>query len=304
MNNLEPGYKQLQREGILKTRAEQLKEILESCDLCPHLCGVNRQTSKRGFCRSDNDLLVASYSPHFGEEKPLVGANGSGTIFFSHCNLRCVYCQNFDISCGLYGHKTTVEELADIMLDLQERDCHNINLVTPTHFVPQIVEALWIAAESGLNIPVVYNTGGYESMKTLKLLENIVDIYMPDIKYGDEKKAKKYSGIPNYPEVAKQAVKEMHRQVGNLITDDQGIAQKGLLIRHLVLPNGLSDTEKVMKFIAEEISPDTYVNIMAQYHPAHKALYVPELDRRITMEEYREAVKIALKYGINPNPDG
>lgn len=299
----QPGYKRLQQKDILEERAKQLKEMLESCDLCPHLCGVDRQKNKLGFCRSTKDVVIASYSPHFGEEKPLVGKNGSGTIFFSHCNLRCVYCQNYDISCGLYGHKATIEELSEMMLDLQERGCHNINLVTPTHFVPQIVEALVTAAENGLSIPLVYNTGGYESIKTLKLLENIVDIYMPDIKYGDEHRAKKYSGIKDYPEVVKKAVKEMHRQVGNLITDEKGIAQRGLIIRHLVLPNGLSDTEKVMKFIAEEISPDTYVNIMAQYHPAHKAHVHPDLDRRVTLEEYQEAVRIALTYGVKPNPD-
>lgn len=299
----QPGYKRLQQKDMLRKRAAQLKEKLESCDLCPHLCGVNRKEGLLGFCRSTKDLMVAGYSPHFGEEKPLVGEYGSGTIFFSHCNLRCVYCQNYDISCGLYGNKTTVEDLSDMMLDLQENSCHNINLVTPTQFVPQIVEALVIAAENGLNIPLVYNTGGYESIKTLKLLEDIVDIYMPDIKYGDEQRAKKYSGIKDYPKMVKKAVKEMHQQVGNLITDEKGIAQKGLIIRHLVLPNGLSDTEKVMKFIAEEISPDTYVNIMAQYHPAHKAHVHPDLDRGVTREEFREAVKIALKYGIQPNPD-
>lgn len=301
--DFQPGYKKLQQKGILKERVVQLKLTLESCDLCPHLCGVDRLKSKTGFCRAAQDPIVASYSPHFGEEKPLVGRHGSGTIFFSHCNLRCVYCQNYDISCGQYGHKTTLKELSDMMLDLQERGCHNINLVTPTHFVPQIVESLSMAAEKGLNIPLVYNTGGYESIKTLRLLENIVDIYMPDIKYGDEKMAKKYSGINNYPEVVNRAVKEMHRQVGNLITDERGIALRGLIIRHLVLPGGISGTEEIMRFIAQEISPNTYVNIMAQYHPAHKAPFYPPLDKRVTLKDYQKAVKTALKFGIKPNPD-
>ncbi len=300
MENFKPGYIELFENGTLKERVKGGMKRLLNCDICPHNCGVNRLGGEKGFCRTLKHMIVSSYAPHFGEEKPLVGENGSGTIFFAYCNLRCVFCQNYDISCGLYGQKATAEEAADMMIDLQEQGCHNINLVTPTQFVPQILESLEIAAGEGLKIPLVYNSGGYDSVKTLKLLDGIVDIYMPDIKYADEKTAKKYSGIRNYPQIVREAVKEMYRQVGNLITDKKGIAQKGLIIRHLVLPHGLSGTEQVMKFIAEKISPDAFVNVMAQYYPAHKAHLFPELSKRLSMDEFQEALKTAEKYGIRP----
>lgn len=300
METFEPGYIKLFKNGILKKKVKDGMKRLENCDICPHNCGVNRMEGEKGFCRTTKDLMVSSCSPHFGEEKPLVGTKGSGTIFFTYCNLRCVFCQNYDISCGLYGNKVTAEAASDMMLDLQEQGCHNINLVTPTQFVPQILKSLEIAAGEGLKIPLVYNTGGYDSLKTLKLLEGIVDIYMPDIKYADEETAKKYSGISDYPNVVKKAVKEMYRQVGDLKTDNKGIALKGLIIRHLVLPHGLSGTEQVIKFIAEEVSPDSFVNIMAQYHPAHKAHLFPELSRHLSIKEYQEALKIAKRYGIKP----
>ncbi len=297
---INPGYIELFENGTLKKRVKESIKRLEKCDICPHNCGVNRLAGEKGFCRTLKDMIVSSYAPHFGEEKPLVGVNGSGTIFFAYCNLKCVFCQNYDISCGLYGKKATVEETAHMMLDLQEQGCHNINLVTPTQFVPQILESLEIAAGKGLKIPLVYNTGGYDSVRTLKLLEDIVDIYMPDIKYADEETAKKYSGIRDYPKVVREAVKEMYRQVGNLITEDNGIALKGLIIRHLVLPQGLSGTEQVMKFIAEEISPETFVNVMAQYYPAHKAHLFPELREHLSIMEFQEALKTAKRYGISP----
>ena len=292
------GYIKLLEKGELKKRVEEGMKRLEKCDICPHECGVNRLEGEVGFCRTGRDMVVASFSPHFGEEKPLVGQRGSGTIFFSYCNLRCVFCQNYDISCGLHGEKVTGEGVARMMLYLQEQGCHNINLVTPTQYVPQILESLEIAALEGLSLPLVYNCGGYESLSTLKLLEGIVDIYMPDIKYADEETAKKYSGIHDYPEKVKAAVKEMYRQVGDLTTSETGTAQRGLLIRHLVLPMGLSGTEEVVKFISREVSPNTFVNIMPQYYPAHKAYHYPELSSRLSIEDYRDALEIAKHYGI------
>lgn len=296
--NFKPGYLKLMDNGELKVRVKKGMKRLANCDICPHNCGVNRLEGEIGFCRTQRDMVVASFSPHFGEERPLVAQNGSGTIFFSYCNLKCVFCQNYDISCGLHGEEVTGDGVARMMLYLQEQGCHNINLVTPTQFVPQILESLEIAAKEGLNLPLVYNCGGYESLRTLKLLEGIIDIYMPDIKYADEETAKKYSGITNYPQIVKSAVKEMYRQVGDLASNETGAAQKGLLIRHLVLPEGLSGTEEVMRFISEEISPDTFVNIMAQYHPAYKASQYPELSSRLSIEDYRDALEIAAEYGV------
>lgn len=301
MENFKPAYLELQEKGTLQEKVKESLTRLEACDICPHECGVNRREGEKGFCRTGKDMIVASYSPHFGEERPLVGSRGSGTIFFSYCNLRCVYCQNYDISSGLYGKKATEDDVADMMLELQEMGCHNINFVTPTHVVPQILQSLEIAAREGLRLPLVYNCGGYESLKTLKLLEGIIDIYMPDFKYTDEKKAKKYSGIDNYPEIAKKALKEMHRQVGDLVIDERGIALRGLIIRHLVLPQDLAGTEEAMRFIGEEISPDSFVNVMAQYHPAYKAHDYPELSRRLYMKEYEDALEIAQKYGVIPS---
>jgi len=275
-----------------------LYELMRECRLCPRRCGVNRLEGETGFCRTGAKPVISSWGPHFGEERPLVGRYGSGTIFFTYCNLGCIYCQNWTISHLGEGEETTVERLSSIMLMLQSQGCHNINLVTPTHQTPMIVEALLIAKEKGLEIPIVYNCGGYESLETLKLLEGIIDIYMPDIKYMSEEYAKRYSFAPDYPEVVKVAVKEMHRQVGDLRIDKRGIAVRGLLVRHLVLPNNIAGTEEVVRFIAEEISKDTYVNIMDQYRPCYKAYEHPELSRRISRKEYDDAIKSALRAGL------
>jgi len=287
---------------LLKKLAQSVRnalEILSSCRLCPRKCRVNRLKGEKGFCKTGRNAVVSSYGPHFGEEKVLVGRFGSGTIFFTHCNMACVFCQNYDISQLGKGKETTALELANIMLELQRMGCHNINLVSPTHCVAQILEALLIAFEEGLKIPIVYNTGSYDSVDTLKLLDGIVDIYMPDIKYGDDEAGMRYSIAPNYFSVAKKAVKEMHRQVGDLKTDDRGIAVKGLLVRHLVLPNNLAGTEKVMEFLATEISTETFVNIMDQYRPLYKAKQYPELSRPANRAEFQRAVEIARKHGIH-----
>ena len=243
--------------------------------------------------------MISSYGPHFGEEAPLVGKHGSGTIFFTYCNLRCVFCQNYTISQLGEGNKIDKEELARIMLSLQARGCHNINLVSPTHAVPYILDALELAASMGLHLPLVYNSGGYDSVETLELLDGIVDIYMPDMKYSDEKTAEQLSGIEDYPGVNRAAVKEMHRQVGDLQVDNHGVAQRGLLVRHLVLPNRLAGTEEVMRFLAQEVSADTYLNIMAQYHPCYQAYDRPQLARPINREEFQEAVHLAHQQGLH-----
>lgn len=297
INRYEPGYIELNKKGILRERVEILKQILNDCTLCPRNCHVNRNAGKKGKCRVGSEIIISGVHPHFGEEPCLVGTNGSGTIFFASCNMNCIYCQNYEISRFKQGEVVSVFTLADAMLYLQKIGCHNINLVTPTHYVPQIVEAILIAANKGLKIPIVYNCGGYESVRILKLLEGIVDIYMPDIKYSDNSNALKYSGVPNYWDVVREAVKEMWRQVGDLEIID-GIAVKGLLVRHLVLPNGIAGSEKVFEFIANEISKNTYVNIMAQYRPYFNAFLKPELARRITIHEYREAVQTAQRLGL------
>ncbi len=266
--------------------------------LCPRQCHVNRLSGELGQCRTGKQTVVSSFGPHFGEEAPLVGKSGSGTIFFAHCNLKCVFCQNYSISQLGEGYEVHSKELANTMLALQHRGCHNINLVTPTHVVPQILEALELAASRGLSAPLVYNCGGYESLDTLKLLDGIADIYMPDMKYGDSTIAHQYSGVNDYAEFNRTAVKEMHRQVGDLQIDDQGIATRGLLVRHLVLPHGLAGTKRIVEFLAREVSPDTYLNIMAQYHPCHRAGDFPPLSRAVTREEYLEAVTLALHNGL------
>lgn len=283
----------------LSERLEMALEILSNCELCPRKCHVNRLKDEKGFCKTGRNAILSSYGSHFGEEKVLVGRFGSGTIFFTHCNMSCVFCQNYDISQLGKGNEVSAQELADIMLELQRMGCHNINLVSPTHCVAQILEALLIAFEEGLKIPIVYNTGGYDSVDTLKLLDGIVDIYMPDIKYGNDEAGMRYSIAPNYFSVAKKAIKEMHRQMGDLKTDDSGIAVKGLLVRHLVLPNDLAGTEKVMEFLATEISTETFVNIMDQYRPLYKAKQYPELSRSINRAEFQRAVEVARKHGIH-----
>ena len=286
-------------ETELQKRVEAAYGLLEACRVCPRECGVNRLRNDRlGFCRSGLNPVISSVSPHHGEEPPLSGTKGSGTIFLTNCNLRCAYCQNYPISQLGNGTERTPGELACQMIWLQEQGCHNLNLVTPTHFMPQILKALGVARERGFNLPIVYNTSGYESLEALRLLDGIVDIYLPDMRYSDDSVARTYSAAPHYPEINRAAVKEMFRQVGNLVLDEDGIATRGLIVRHLVLPNGLSGTEGVMKFLAEEISKDVYISLMSQYFPAYKAHEFSKLSRRITSEEYEEAYHIMQKYGL------
>ena len=292
-----PKYLNLTEEELDK-RVEKAYKLLSFCKVCPHQCKVNRLVGQQGFCRSGKEVIISSYNAHFGEEPPLVGSSGSGTIFFTNCNLRCVYCQNYPISQLGNGNKVTLLELAKIMLELQKRRCHNINLVTPTHFIPQILKGLQLAIKMGLRIPIVYNTSGYESVGTLKLLDGVVDIYLPDARYADSKIAKKYSAAPNYFEVMKKALKEMYRQVGELIINKSGVAHSGLIVRHLVLPGGLSGSRKIMRFIAREISPHTYISLMAQYFPAYQASQFPLLSRKINREEYNEVLQVFKVEGL------
>ncbi|WP_448522524.1 radical SAM protein [Pseudothermotoga sp.] len=280
----------------LERRIEKLYETLENCTLCPRNCKVNRFVSKNGACNTGAKPIVSSFGPHFGEESFLVGNGGSGTIFFSNCNLNCVFCQNWEISQMGVGEEIDVEELSKIMLRLQKMGCENINLVSPTHQVPMIVDALSRAWQKGLKLPIVYNCGGYESIETLKLLEGIVDIYMPDFKYGDDEKALRYSKVPNYTSVAKRALEEMYRQVGPLKIES-GVATRGVFVRHLIMPNDASSSEKVLQLIAS-VSLDIPVNIMAQYYPAFKAHQYVELNRRITREELIKIVEKAKALGL------
>ncbi len=294
-----PAYLNLTREAI-QEKIERAGEILKSCTLCPRNCRVDRTAGEVGFCGTGHQPYVASWNPHFGEEAPLVGHSGSGTIFFSHCNLGCLFCQNWTISHAGAGGLISCKALANIMLVLQQgHDCHNINCVTPTHQVYQILKALEIAIEGSLRVPLVYNCGGYEALETLQLLEGVIDIYMPDFKFADPEVAEQYAKAGDYPAVARAALKEMHRQVGDLVLDSQGIAQRGLLVRHLVLPEGLAGTREIVAFLAEEISPDTYTNIMDQYTPCYLAGEHPPLDRRPTREEHRRALKAAREAGLS-----
>jgi putative pyruvate formate lyase activating enzyme len=295
----EPAYLELLRSGELEHRAEQARARLEACELCARACGANRLAGATGAgCRTSERAIVSSYAPHFGEEDPLVGTGGSGTIFFAWCNLRCQFCQNAEISQLGQGREVTAEQLAKMMLYLQDAGCHNINVVSPSHVVPQILSALVVAAEAGLRLPLVYNTGGYDALETLALLDGVVDIYMPDMKYSDPAVGQRYSKAANYPAVNRAAVAEMHRQVGDLRMDARGVAQRGLLVRHLVLPEGLAGTPEVVRFLRDEVSPDTYINVMAQYRPCHKAYYLPPLDRRITDAEHSEALRMAEAAGL------
>lgn len=283
----------------MEKRVRTARALLEKCAVCAHCCGVDRKAGKTGLCRAGERVMISSYGRHMGEESVLVGSRGSGTIFFSHCNLACVFCQNYEISHHGEGNEVSVRELAGIMLELQRMGCHNVNLVSPSHFAPQILEALALAVNEGLNVPVVYNTGGYDSVPVLRLFEGLVDIYMPDIKFGDDKTAEKYTGAPRYFTMVRRAVQEMHRQVGDLVLDNRGLAVRGLLVRHLVMPGGLAGTETVMRFLAGEISVDTFVNVMSQYHPAHRAYQYPELSRRVTVREYLEALQLARDAGLH-----
>ncbi len=301
-----PGYAALHAGGELQERADTAWEMLRDCTVCPQLCHVNRREGELGFCRSGDLPAISSYGPHFGEEPPLVGRYGSGTIFLTNCNMRCIFCQNYEISqCG-GGFAISCEELAEIMLRLQKRGCHNINFVSPSHFVPPILRAIEIAASRGLSIPLVYNSGGYDSVETLKLLDGVFDIYMPDAKYGRDDVAWALSRARDYTERMQSALKEMHRQVGDIVLRD-GLAVRGLIIRHLVLPANLASSELVMRFIAEELSRDSYVNVMAQYRVVRPAdeeelqrnPYLAQIQRPITAEEYRYARECARRYGLH-----
>ena len=299
MNMLEftPAYLKL-APAELQHRAEMAHDRMENCDLCPRECHINRQGGELGVCKTGLRAKVSSYGAHMGEEDPLRGWNGSGTIFFARCNLRCQFCQNHDISQTDAGEELASGKLATIMLALQDSGCHNINLVSPSHVIPQILEALVLAASSGLHLSLVYNSGGYDSLETLKLLDGIIDIYMPDMKYASGTNAKKYSNVRNYPAVNREAVREMHRQVGDLQIDERGLATRGLLVRHLVLPRNLAGTKQIVQFLANEISPNTYLNLMDQYHPAYNAHRYPEINRRINAKEYHEALKMAEEAGL------
>lgn len=293
-----PAYIEAHRAGKLADSIKKAYKILENCRLCPRECEVNRLEDEKGICRTGRLAMVSSYNPHFGEEDPLVGINGSGTIFMTNCNLLCVFCQNWEISHLGEGSEVSSKTLAGMMLHLQRQGCHNINFVTPTHVVPQILDALPYAIEDGLHVPLVYNTGGYDAVASLKLLEGIFDIYMPDFKFWDPEMARKYLKAPDYPEKAREAIKEMQRQVGDLTLDENGIALRGMLLRHLAMPGGVAGTRDIMRFIAREISPSTYVNIMEQYRPCGNANKYPPLDRSITHDEYEEALRAAREEGI------
>ena len=299
-SGFEPAYLKLHETGELKKRAEELWAIMKRCRLCPRRCRVNRHKGMSGVCRAPGTTLVISSShPHFGEEKPLVGKGGSGTIFLSHCNLRCVFCQNWETAHLGIGSERNTDEFASMMLQLQEIGCHNINLVTPTHYSAHILKAIDVAAGQGLRLPIVYNTSGWERLEILKLLDGIVDIYLPDFKYWDSDMSAKYSNdAESYPEMTGKAILEMHRQVGVAKPAKDGIMQRGLMIRHLVMPDDIGGSENVMEWIAGNLPKNTYVNIMVQYSPAHKAYDYPELSRRITQKEYIKVVTKAKDLGL------
>jgi putative pyruvate formate lyase activating enzyme len=298
MKNCIPRYiKEKQQGGLLK-KIKQSSALLASCTLCPRQCKVDRTKGELGYCATGEKAVVASFSAHFGEEPQLVGDKGSGTIFFSHCNLKCIFCQNYDISVTGMGQEVDDEKLASVMLYLQKIGCHNINLVTPSHVVPQILKALDIAVDNGLNIPLVYNCSGYESIDTLRILKNIIDIYMPDFKFWEPDISKIYCHARNYPQIARKAVREMYDQVGDLKVDTAGIARSGLLVRHLVMPGNLDGTYHILKFLKEKVSPRTHVNIMSQYHPMGDARRIKEISNPLTPEEFRKALHMAKKLNL------
>ncbi len=299
-NQFEPAYLRLYRSGELAERVRRALEGLAACRVCPRACGVDRQANRTAVCKTGRYARVSSYFPHFGEENCLRGWRGSGTIFFAWCNLRCQFCQNYEVSHLGYGMEVTPERLAAMMLELQAEGCHNINLVTPEHVVPQVLEALVLAVEAGLRLPIVYNTSAYDSLESLRLLDGVVDIYMPDFKIWDPDLAHRYLLARDYPEAARQAIREMHRQVGDLKIDEHGLAKRGLLVRHLVMPGGVAGTAEIMQFLASEVSPHTYVNLMAQYYPAGRVSSerFAEINRRITPQEYQEALAVARQAGL------
>jgi putative pyruvate formate lyase activating enzyme len=296
---IEAGYLTLYREGKLDERVAAVQERLSPCMVCPRECKVGRLSDEKGICETGSKAVVSSYAPHFGEESPLVGRGGSGTIFFTNCNLLCVFCQNYDISHLGQGVEADAGQLAAMMVNLQRQGCHNINFVTPSHVVPQILDALPKAIERGLTVPLVYNSSGYDSLETLKLLDGIVDIYMPDFKFWSKESGRKYAKAPDYSKVARVAVLEMHRQVGDLVLNDEGLAARGLLVRHLVMPGSLEETREILGFLANEVSADTYVNVMDQYRPCGKANQYPPIDRRLTNDEYQAALKMAKDAGLH-----
>lgn len=300
MNN-QPSYIKLFKSGELEARAERALSILESCTSCPHDCKVDRKRNELGICASGFLPIVSSYTPHFGEEPVLSGSRGAGNIFFGNCNLKCIYCQNYEISQNWkveHKHEVSHERLADIMIELQNRNCHNIGLVSPTHFSATILKAIYLAAQKGLNLPIIYNTNGYDSVEMLKLYDGVIDIYLPDFKYGDDEIAKRYSNAENYFEHTKFAIKEMFRQVGDELIYDGDVIVRGLIIRHLVLPNGLADTEKIFRFIAEELSTKVHISLMSQYYPTNKAYKEILLDRKLRSGEYERAVELMHKYNL------
>jgi putative pyruvate formate lyase activating enzyme len=298
MSTFEAAYIKTFNAGLLKKKIDTAYKMLSACNLCPRKCDVNRISGETGICKTGENALVSSYNAHFGEEAPLVGSHGSGTIFFTHCNLMCLFCQNYDISHEGCGRELSTEQISTLMLALQKQGCHNINFVTPSHVVPQILSAVEIAVQNGLTVPLVYNTGGYDRVETLKLLQGVFDIYMPDFKFWNPKIAASACDAHDYPEVARKALIEMHRQVGDLVANKAEIAERGLLIRHLVLPHGLADTREIMRFIASEISSNSYVNIMSQYRPCGKAAEVSGLETYPSNTDYQEAVNAAIQEGI------
>jgi putative pyruvate formate lyase activating enzyme len=297
MDSAYPSYLKLFENGSLCKRVATAKKILTDCRVCPRNCRVNRVQGEMGECQTGINPIVSSYFPHFGEETPLVGSHGSGTIFICGCNLRCLFCQNYDISHQVLGKSTSIERFAGMMLELQDIGCHNINIITPSHIVPQLIEAIFIAVEDGLKLPIVYNSSGYDSLSSLKLLEGVIDIYLPDFKFFSDSLAQRYTAVADYGTVAKAALREMHRQVGDLQIDG-GIARRGMLIRHLVMPGMLEDSRKIFEFISREISPDTYLNVMPQYRPAGEAGNYPEIGRSLNYAEFLQAVQMARDAGL------
>ena len=291
-------YLTLHKQGELAKRIAAARARLSPCRVCPRQCKIDRLADEKGFCRTGAKAVVSSYAPHFGEESPLVGSNGSGTIFLTHCNLLCVFCQNYEISHLGQGVETDEGQLASMMVSLQRQGCHNINFVTPSHLVPQIIAALPKAIDKGLTVPLVYNSSGYDSVETLQLLHGIFDIYMPDFKFWTQESGKRFAKAPDYPEVARKAILEMHRQVGDLVLDKEGVATRGLLVRHLVMPGGLDETREIVRFLAREVSVYSYVNIMDQYRPCGRAHQYPPIDRRLTNDDFQEALKLAGEAGL------
>jgi putative pyruvate formate lyase activating enzyme len=292
------GYLKLHELGELAERIAAARQLLSPCRVCPRQCKVDRLSDEKGICRTGIRAVVSSYAPHFGEESPLVGTGGSGTIFLTNCNLLCVFCQNYEISHLGQGIETDAGQLSSMMISLQRQGCHNINFVTPSHVVPQILAALPKAIEKGLTLPLVYNSSGYDALETLRLLEGVVDIYMPDFKFWTRESGKLYAKAPDYAEVARKAIVEMHRQVGDLVMDGAGVAVRGLLVRHLVMPGGLDETREILGFLAREVSVDTYVNVMDQYRPCGRANQFPPIDRMLTKDEYQEALRLARDAGL------